>query len=389
MAWRTSPQVMRESARARASAAAEAGRVLSRRFLRRAKREAADQPFLFELIERQASSGPGRTSFASSCEPTTRRAGQPELSHNPRRVVQQHPVRLVVDDDLKRSRLTVFFRLLLALPHYVWAFVWSLLMVVVAIVNWFATLILGRSPAALHNLTAAYVRYLTHLFAYLLLAANPYPLFIGTERYPVDLEVDEPAPQRRLVTFFRLPLALPVLVFAAVFLATYAGGSYSSSGRQRRRLQRRRDLVERRDPLDGRALRLVRVPGARPDADGLPEPPGLRAPLRRAGRGRTCSCSPTAIRTSIPVDPPSTGPAPSGRARGHGRPQALAADGLLPLPARAAALRLADPVGRRRLPRRRSPAGSPRSSSGGFRARCTASSPLTCATRRTSSRSCS
>ena len=28
-----------------------------------------------------------------------------------------HPIRLVVTDDLKRSRLTVFFRLLLVIPH--------------------------------------------------------------------------------------------------------------------------------------------------------------------------------------------------------------------------------------------------------------------------------
>lgn len=140
-----------------------------------------------------------------------------------------HPVRLVVDDDLKRSRLTVFFRLLLALPHYFWAFFWSLLMGLLVVVNWFATLILGRSPEFFHRLTAAYVRYLTQLFAYLLLAANPYPLFTGTERYPVDLQVDAPAPQRRLVTLFRLPLALPALVFEAAFVLTYAGRSYSNT----------------------------------------------------------------------------------------------------------------------------------------------------------------
>ena len=36
------------------------------------------------------------------------------------------------------------------------------------------------------------MRYLTQLFAYLLLAANPYPLFTGTERYPIDLESTSP-----------------------------------------------------------------------------------------------------------------------------------------------------------------------------------------------------
>jgi Domain of unknown function (DUF4389) len=145
-------------------------------------------------------------------------------------VTSPHPVRLVSEDDLKRSRLTVFFRLILALPHFIWALLWSALMVLVVIVSWFATLIMGRLPAALHNFTAAYVRYLTQLFAYVLLAANPYPLFTGTERYPIDLEIDGPDPQRRLVTLLRLPLAIPVLVLEAVFLATYVGGSYSASG---------------------------------------------------------------------------------------------------------------------------------------------------------------
>ena len=32
-------------------------------------------------------------------------------------VMDGHPVRLVVTDDCRRSRLTVFFRLLLAIPH--------------------------------------------------------------------------------------------------------------------------------------------------------------------------------------------------------------------------------------------------------------------------------
>ena len=133
-----------------------------------------------------------------------------------------------MEDDLKRSRLTVFFRLLLALPHYFWAFFWSVLAVLVGLVNWVATLIMGRSPDALHNFFASYVRYMTQLFAYLLLAANPYPPFTGTESYPIKLEIAGPAPQRRLVTLFRLFLSVPALVFEAVFLATYAGGSYSS-----------------------------------------------------------------------------------------------------------------------------------------------------------------
>ncbi len=137
---------------------------------------------------------------------------------------------MVVLDDLRRSRLTVFFRLLLAIPHYIWLLLWSIAAYFVALVNWVLTLIMGRSPAAFHSFLAAYVSYLTQLTAYLLLTANPYPPFVPEEhrRYPIHLEIEGPAPQRRLVTLFRLPLAIPALVFAAIFIASYAGGSYSS-----------------------------------------------------------------------------------------------------------------------------------------------------------------
>lgn len=34
-------------------------------------------------------------------------------------VSQMHPIALIVDDDLKRTRITVFFRMLLAIPHLI------------------------------------------------------------------------------------------------------------------------------------------------------------------------------------------------------------------------------------------------------------------------------
>ena len=144
-----------------------------------------------------------------------------------------HPVRLTVEDDLKRSRLTVFFRLLLAIPHYVWFILWSIASFVVAIVNWFATLILGRSPGWAHGFLAAYVRYGTHLSAYLYLAANPYPGFTGESgTYPVDVQIDDPAPQRRLVTFFRLVLVLPALVLVSVILGGEPVGGGGTADRE-------------------------------------------------------------------------------------------------------------------------------------------------------------
>ena len=38
-----------------------------------------------------------------------------------------HPIGLIVTDDLQRNRLTVFFRLLLAIPHFIVVILWGVL----------------------------------------------------------------------------------------------------------------------------------------------------------------------------------------------------------------------------------------------------------------------
>lgn len=133
---------------------------------------------------------------------------------------RRHPIRLVVADDLERSRLTVFFRLLLALPHLVWVTLFGIAASFVALAAWLAVLIERRVPTSLHDFLARYVRYTTHLAAYLSFAASPYPRFGGRSPYPVDVEVDPPDAQGRLGALFRLVLVVP-----ASFVAWSLGGS--------------------------------------------------------------------------------------------------------------------------------------------------------------------
>jgi hypothetical protein len=128
----------------------------------------------------------------------------------------QHPVRIVVSDDLQRTRLTVFFRLILAIPLFLWAALWAVIALLAAVVNWFATLFTGRSPDGLHTFLATFLRYTTHVRAYTLLIADPYPGFTGKPGYPIDLEVDPPQPQSRLTVFFRIILAIPALFVANI-----------------------------------------------------------------------------------------------------------------------------------------------------------------------------
>jgi hypothetical protein len=131
-----------------------------------------------------------------------------------------HPIGLIVEDDLKRTRLTVFFRLLLAIPQALWLAIWGIAVYVVILISWFAAMILGRVPDGLHEFMARYLRAYAHLSAYLFLLADPWPPFGGAQgSYPVDLRVDSAAAQSRMSVFFRVLLAIPALLLVYVFRA--------------------------------------------------------------------------------------------------------------------------------------------------------------------------
>jgi 2-(1,2-epoxy-1,2-dihydrophenyl)acetyl-CoA isomerase len=129
-----------------------------------------------------------------------------------------HPIRLIVNGDLERWRLTVAARWLLGLPHLLVLDLWLALAVLVGIVNWAITLVRGTSPPGVHEWMARLVRYQAHVYAYLYFIAEPYPPFRGWRgTYPVDLEIAPPAPQARLKTLLRIVLVLPAYVLATVF----------------------------------------------------------------------------------------------------------------------------------------------------------------------------
>ena len=133
-------------------------------------------------------------------------------------IADRHPIGLVVDDDLHRTRLTVFFRFLLVIPQLIWLYFFGIVAGLALVIAWFAALFTGRVPDGLHDFLARYQRLTTHVAAYTFLIADPWPPFGGTPgTYPVDLRVDEAAPQSRLTVFFRGLLAIPALVLAYVF----------------------------------------------------------------------------------------------------------------------------------------------------------------------------
>jgi hypothetical protein len=134
--------------------------------------------------------------------------------------VNERPVKLIVNDDLRRGHGSVFFRWWLALPLFLWLALWTFAAFFVAIANWLATLVQGRAPESLHEFLARYVRFTTHVYAYLNLAAEPLPNFDGKPGYAIDVHIDPPATQNRWTVAFRIVLAIPVLLLASALLGS-------------------------------------------------------------------------------------------------------------------------------------------------------------------------
>jgi hypothetical protein len=130
-----------------------------------------------------------------------------------------YPVTFEADYVERRSRLTAFFRLILAIPLVIWIYVYEIVALIAVVIAWFAIVITGRYPEGLYNFVAGFTRFLARMTAYTLLLVDPYPPFGGgaDPAYPVRMEFAGPLAQySRLKTFFRFILAIPVAILRYV-----------------------------------------------------------------------------------------------------------------------------------------------------------------------------
>lgn len=128
------------------------------------------------------------------------------------------PVLLLVRRDLPRSRLTVFFRLLLVIPHAFVLIFLTLAAFVVVVIGWFGALVLGRLPLWAYEYLTGWLGWSTRMSAYLYLVTDDYPPFaFAAPDYPVQLLIPPPGPLNRWAVFFRAILAIPAYVVTVCF----------------------------------------------------------------------------------------------------------------------------------------------------------------------------
>jgi hypothetical protein len=76
-----------------------------------------------------------------------------------------------------RNRLTVFFRALLAIPHYIVLYIFSILAFVVLVAGWFVVLFTGRWPVGMRGFCVGWQRWSFRVLAYVALVTDDYPPF--------------------------------------------------------------------------------------------------------------------------------------------------------------------------------------------------------------------
>ncbi len=137
-------------------------------------------------------------------------------------------MRIEPGEPLRRRRLAVLLRAALVVPHYIVLSIWSLLVVPAVAVAWLALLIEGRLPSFLHRFLGAFLRYQGQVTAWFDLLSTRYPDPLHTAEHPFRIELPDRLRQPRLVTLFRVLLALPALVLASAFNVVLTVASVSA-----------------------------------------------------------------------------------------------------------------------------------------------------------------
>jgi len=148
---------------------------------------------------------------------TTAAAPSPAPSY-PLRYDVQYPERL--------SRLLIFVKWLLAIPHVIILYFLALIAYLLVFLAFFAILFTGKYPRGMFDFVANFLRWNANVGAYTGLLRDEYPPFSWDPgKYPVTLEADYPESLSRLLIFVKWLLAIPHYI-ALAFLGLIAALFY-------------------------------------------------------------------------------------------------------------------------------------------------------------------
>jgi ABC-type multidrug transport system fused ATPase/permease subunit len=155
-----------------------------------------------------------------------------------------YPVRLEIDYPQRLSRLLIFVKGLLAIPHWIALTFLGIAGLVVLILSWFAVLFTGRYPKGMFDFIVGLQRWGIRVAAYVFLLTDKYPPFTLADdpSYPVRLVVDYPEhiarwrPLVQWILVYPVTIALYLFFFLSFFAALFGWFAILFTGRMPQKL---------------------------------------------------------------------------------------------------------------------------------------------------------
>jgi len=133
-----------------------------------------------------------------------------------------YPVTFDVDYPERLSRWKIFFKWLLAFPHFIVLYLLGIVQSLITFAAWFIILITGQYPRGLFDFVVGIMRWQANVNAYVMLLRDDYPPFSMDEgRYAVTLRVEHPERLSRLLIFVKWLLIIPHLIVLCLVGVAY------------------------------------------------------------------------------------------------------------------------------------------------------------------------
>lgn len=123
-----------------------------------------------------------------------------------------YPFTLDVDPAAPQSRLTVFFRIIMVIPHAIIVALLGVVATLITLAAWFIILFTGSYPAGMSSFVVSVFHWSARMNGYMYLLTGAYPPFsMGPDTsYPVRFAGEAQAEGRnRMTVFFRVFMIIP------------------------------------------------------------------------------------------------------------------------------------------------------------------------------------
>jgi hypothetical protein len=92
-------------------------------------------------------------------------------------MANQYPLILQVEYPERLSRLLIFVKWLLAIPHFIALWLYGIVVGVAMVIAWFVILFTGKYPKSIFDLVVGYYRWTMRVYTYTGLLRDEYPPF--------------------------------------------------------------------------------------------------------------------------------------------------------------------------------------------------------------------